>query len=306
MAKAGRPNKGGAGKGGKPAGTGPAKQSAAKRTTGSATTPPKGGPTRAQKAQAAQREQARKERLREWTIVGSVIAVVAALIIGVVLLQGGDEIDPDAAVPGSGQSESSADPGATDPTAPATDLPGEVTEDYGIAFGDPDAEHRVVIYEDFICPFCGALEAETSDDLTALAASGDIVVEYRAFNLLTRFGDYSERAANAFAVVMDAAGPAAAKEFHDALFEEQPSESGPYLSDDDLVDLAVAAGAEESAVRPGIEDLSFGDWVSNATIAAEDNDVTGTPTVLVDGESIGGQTVADLADNIFSAVGGRP
>lgn len=269
--------------------------STGKKTGGSATTPPKGQPTRAQKAQAAQREQARKERLREWLIVGSVITVVAALILGVFLLQGGDEIDEDAAVPGSGQSD----------VAPA-ELPGEVTEDYGIAFGDPDAEHRVVIYEDFICPFCGALEESTSADLTALAASGDVVVEYRAINLLTRFGDYSERAANAFAVVMDAAGPVAAKEFHDTLFAEQPSESGPFLSDDRLVELAVASGAEESAVRPGIEDLSFGDWVNNATIAASDAEVQSTPTVLVDGEEIGGQSLQEVADNLFSAVGGRP
>ncbi|MFW6776037.1 DsbA family protein [Nocardioides sp. CPCC 205120] len=273
-----------------------------------------GAASRAARAAAARREAQRKERLREIGIVGAVVGVVAAVILAVVLLTGGDDGDGgDATAPGvgssSGPSSTSSDagasgaPGAGDGTSSLT---GEVTEDYGIAFGDPEAEHRVVIYEDFLCPFCGRLERETNDDLTQLVDSGQVVVEYRAFNLLSRVGDYSERAANAFAVVMDTAGPDAAKAFHDLLFANQPAESGALPDDDWLVDMAVAAGADEEAVRGPIEDLAYGDWVAAATDAATDNGVRETPTVRINGEDVDGRTVAELTDATFAAVGGRP
>ncbi|MDF9716375.1 thioredoxin domain-containing protein [Nocardioides sp. ChNu-153] len=268
--------------------------------------------SRAAKAAAARREAQRKERLREIGIVVAVVGVVAAIILAVVLLTGGDDGEGDATAPGVGSSSSSSGTStATDGAAPGagdgtSSLTGEVTDDYGIAFGDPDAEHRVVIYEDFLCPFCGQLERETTDDLTQLVDSGQVVVEYRAFNLLSRIGDYSERAANAFAVVMDTAGPDAAKAFHDLLFANQPAESGALPDDDWLVDMAVAAGADEEAVRSPIESLAYGDWVAEATDAASDNGVQGTPTVRVDGEDVGGATVSELGDAIFEAVGGRP
>ena len=45
-----------------------------------------------------------------------------------------------------------------------------------------------MIYEDFLCPFCGALEAATHDDLAALAADGQVRVTYRPFVLLSQVG----------------------------------------------------------------------------------------------------------------------
>lgn len=268
--------------------------------------------SRAEVAARAQREAQRKERLREWLIVGGVIVAVAAVIIGVLVFTGGDDDGTgEADAPGTGRS--SATDGATDggsdggsAAAPGSgdsvNLTGEVTSDYGFAFGDPGADHRVVIYEDFLCPFCGALEAASSDELTRLVDAGDVVVEYRVFNLLGRISDYSLRAANAMAVVMDAAGPDAAKTFHDLLYDQQPSESGPFPDDDWLVDQAVVAGADEDAVRPGIEGLAFEDWVEEAGTAAADNGVQGTPTVLVDGQQVGGASIDEITQNILGQV----
>jgi protein-disulfide isomerase len=116
-----------------------------------------------------------------------------------------------------------------------------------------------------------------------------VSVEYRPVSILGRISDYSMRSANAFAVVLDTAGPEVAKEFHDLLYAEQPSESGPQPDDDWLVEKAVEAGAEESEVRAGIEDLAFEGWVENATDAFSKAGHTGTPTVLVDGEVVDSQ-----------------
>lgn len=249
-------------------------------------------PSRAERAAAQQRAAARKERTREWLIVGAVVAAVLAVVLAAVLWPSGDD-DSDA--PGVADTDSATSGGG--------DLVGEVTDEYGFAFGDPDAPSRVVIYEDFLCPFCGQLENATSDDLSRLIDSGDVVVEYRVINLLSHVGDYSLRAMNAMAVVMEESGPRTAKTFHDLLFANQPAESGALPDDAWLIEQAVVAGADEDAVRDGIENQSFADWVDSATSAAASNDVTSTPTVFVDGQQIGGRTIEDISANIRNAVG---
>jgi len=181
------------------------------------------------------------------------------------------------------------------------DTPPEgATASYGLRLGEDDAPKEIVVYEDFLCPFCGQLETTVRDDLDAAVEAGEVSVEYRPLNFLGRYGDYSAESANAFAVVLDTSGPEVAKEFHDLLFDDQPSEDGPFPSKDDLVDLAVEAGAAEADVRPGIEDMTFEGWVDAAADAASKAGINATPTVLVDGEKVEGDglTIADIAERM--------
>jgi len=164
--------------------------------------------------------------------------------------------------------------------------PAGASDDFGLVVGEADAPRSVVIYEDFLCPFCGQLEQTVGDSLDAAVEAGEVSVEYRPLPFLSRISDYSPQAANAFAVVLDEAGPEVAKEFHDILFANQPEERGPYPDEDEIVAWAVEAGADEDAVRPGIEDMTFEGWVDAAGDAAGDADVDSTPTVLVDGEVV--------------------
>lgn len=174
------------------------------------------------------------------------------------------------------------------------------TASYGVTIGDPSAPHTVVVYEDFLCPYCAQLEAATRDELERLADAGRVHVEYRPFDLLSSISDYSIRSANAFAVVLEASGPEVAKGFHDLLYAEQPSEGGPYPDDDQLVALAVRAGAVEGEVRTGILGNHRLRWVEDATRLAEDAGVRGTPTILLDGRVFqDGRTVDDLAANLL-------
>jgi protein-disulfide isomerase len=162
-----------------------------------------------------------------------------------------------------------------------------------------------VIYEDFLCPFCGELESETREELAQLAEDGKVYVEYRPFDLLgsEQTDYYSVAAANAFKVVLDASGAEVAKTFHDELYEDQPSEAGPFPDADWLVEKAVDAGAAEADVRPGIEDQTQKDWVEQATQAAADAGVGSTPTILLDGEVYAeGRTIATIAANLLDAL----
>nr|WP_278259822.1 thioredoxin domain-containing protein [Nocardioides convexus] len=119
-----------------------------------------------------------------------------------------------------------------------------------------------------------------------------------------RVGDYPIRAASAFSVVLEKSGPEVAKKFHDLLYENQPSEeAGDSVSNEDLLTLAVKAGATESEVKDAIVNVSNKDWVTKATAEAQSNNVSSTPTILLDGKVFDdGRTVDDLAKNLVDAL----
>lgn len=235
--------------------------------------------SRAERAAEALIAQERRERMRRLLIVGGVV-VVLLLVVGV-----GFWI------------QSTRDTAGEQTTTPAG-----ATSEYAVGVGDKNAPDHVVVYEDFLCPFCGEFEAQTHTQLTQLAKDGKVYVEYRPFDLLQT--DYSMAAANAFAVVLDKAGPEAARKFHDLLYENQPSESGPFPDSDYLVNQAVAAGATQSDVKKPIENLSFRQWVINATDAASKAGINSTPTVLLNGEAVdGSQGVDDMATTLLSELG---
>jgi protein-disulfide isomerase len=228
---------------------------------------------RAEKAAALRAAQARKERNRRFLTIGAVIAVVVVIVGGAVLYTTLSQEEIKAAPAGSSE--------------------------YGLTYGETDAPHQVVIYEDFLCPHCKTMEDATSEDLAQLAGEGEVLVDYRPVAFL---GDYSVRATNAFKVVLEASGGKVAKEFHDELFANQPS-SADGLSDDELIDLAVEAGANEDEIRPGIEDMAQQKWVEQGSQAAEQEGVTGTPTVLLDGEPFtDGGSWSEIGDNLVAAI----
>ncbi len=222
------------------------------------------------RAQAEERKRAAK-RKEQLTRVGLIAGVLVLIVGGYYLVSSLGSDKPD--------------------TAPAG-----ASGNYGLVIGDADAPKEIVVYEDFLCPFCGQLELTVRDRLEAAVEAGEVSVEYRPLPFLEGIDDYSPEAANAFAVVLDESGPEVAKAFHDLLFDNQPSEEGPFPDSDDLVDLAVEAGATEADVRPGIEDMAFEGWVDAAGEAASKAGINSTPSVLVDGQPVEGQTLADVAE----------
>jgi protein-disulfide isomerase len=227
---------------------------------------------RTERARAQAEERRRAARRRERLTRAGMVAAVLALVVGgyfLVTTLGSDKPD----TPPEGASA-----------------------DFGLVLGEADAPKSIVIYEDFLCPFCGQLEQTVGDQLDAAVDAGEMKVEYRTVSFLERISDYSPESANAFAVVLDESGPEVAKAFHDLLYDNQPSEEGPFPDTDELVAMAVDAGAKEADVRPGIEDMAFEGWVDAAGEAASKAGVNATPTVLVDGERVEGETMAEIAE----------
>lgn len=233
---------------------------------------------RAERAAAALKERERAERRRRTFMVGGVVLVLLVVVAVGFLVTRSRDTSGHVAAPAAGEASG-----------------------YGVAVGHRSARKKVVIYEDFLCPYCGELEKASHAELAKLADQGKAYVEYRPFDLLRT--DYSLAAANAFKVVLDAAGPGVAKKFHDELYADQPAEAGPYPDADWLVQKAVDAGANEGDVRHGIEQQTEKAWVDRATAAASKAGVKGTPTVLVNGRPFtDGRTVDELATNLVATL----
>jgi protein-disulfide isomerase len=234
-----------------------------------------------ERAAAIRAAQERKERRRRSLVVTGVGVVVLAfvLVIGYIVQSSRDT---------TGQS-----------SAPPAGAAG-----YAVPVGRSSAPVTVTLYEDFICPFCGELEAATRSKLQSDIDAGKVKIRYHVLNFLSRGSttNYSLRAANAEAAVLNAAGPTAAKKFHDLLFEHQPEEGSAGLSDAQLVDYAVQAGASRSKVSDDISNLTFEQWVKNGTSQASKDGVTGTPTVKVNGKELPGPSVAELSQQLEQAV----
>ncbi|NYG58330.1 protein-disulfide isomerase [Nocardioides daedukensis] len=221
-------------------------------------------------------------------LIAGVIAVVLVVIVGI-----GWAIQSNRDTSG----EAGDRPGDNSSETVAIDVKVAAEGDYGLGVGDPEAPVKVEIFEDFQCGHCADFKKVANDELLAAAQDGSAYVVYRPMAFLN---EWSVRAMNALGVVLDEAGGQAALKLHDLLFANQPSGTVP--SDDEIVALAVQAGASESDVRKGIEDLSFRQWVVNATDDASKRGVTGTPTVFINGKPVGGQTIDELTANTFKGI----
>ena len=237
---------------------------------------------------------------RNGLVAVAVVAVIAIVVgIGYAVQAGRDTTGKDAATPGD--SSSSATPSSGDPSGtPASDAgnPG-VADTYGVGIGDPKAPVKVEVFEDFLCPYCSQFEEASRDDLRKAAIDGKAYVVYRPIAFLN---EYSTRSLNAFGVVLDTSGGAVALKFHDLLYENQPEEGGTMPDDDWLIDKAVEAGAKEGAIRPGIEKLSFKQWMINGNDDASQRGVNSTPTVFVNGDQVTGSSIDDLAAQVQARI----
>ena len=246
-----------------------------------------------------QKKRERRNRALLITGVTVVVAVFAAVIIGIVVQNtkpagpGPQNMASDGIVLTAGEDgsitavETPALDAGEDPTPTVPDESGEVA--------------NIVMYIDYLCPFCGQFEATNSDSIRTMVESGAATLEVHPIAILTNKSagtQYSLRAANAAACVADSS-PDSFFDFNAILFENQPEEGTSGLTNDELKSLAEEAGVSSlSTIEQCIDDVQFKSWVQDATNRAltepipntdpELPSVTGTPTVLVNGQQYGG------------------
>ncbi|HEX2893783.1 MAG TPA: thioredoxin domain-containing protein [Marmoricola sp.] len=223
--------------------------------------------SKTERAQALIRAQQRKERIRNNSIVAVVVVVIVVLLgVGVYVQASRDKTGN-----------------------VAKDVPGNLTGRYSVTIGNPSAPTTIKLYEDLQCPICRAFESAAGTQVRAAIAAGKVKVDYHMVAFLDRSSttNYSSRALNAAMVVLDTAGPDVFEKFHTLLYDNQPAEGSAGLSDQQLIDYAVQAGADRSQVSKPIEDNRYHQWVLNATNQMSLDNVTGTPTVVINGKNAG-------------------
>ncbi len=228
--------------------------------------------SRAERAASVIVEQSARERRRNLTITAAVVGVVVVVLVVAFLASRAGDTSGDAAVAPNG------------------------VDGFAVPVGSDDAPTTLTIFEDPQCPVCRDFEDAVGDRLSTAIEAGAVRVEYRIVSFLDGASPnaYSSRAANALMAAQDTAGPEVFAAFHGTLFANQPEEGTEGPDDDQLVAWAVGAGASESDVRPLIEDGAFDQFVVNATDQMSRDGVTGTPTVLIDGEPAGDTPAATV------------
>jgi protein-disulfide isomerase len=146
----------------------------------------------------------------------------------------------------------------------------------------------VNLYEDLQCPNCKNFEDQSGSTLASLVSQGTAVLHYHPMAFLDSSANdnFSTRALNAAAVVLDTAGPQAFQKFHDLVYANQTPEDGPAMTDAQLIAYANQAGATGSSVSAAIKDLKYEDWTKKVTAQASKDGVTGTPTVTIAGKAL--------------------
>jgi protein-disulfide isomerase len=253
----------------------------------------KKGRNASRQVKAMQAAQRRAEQRRRNLIIGGVAVAVIAVIVGI-----GIAVQTN-----------------RDETGSNAQIPAGTVDSYGIPRGDASAPVTVDLYEDFQCPICKNFEAWLGDTISKDVDAGQLRVVYHPVAFLDRMSttDYSSRALETSACVLDQDGPDAWLKFHGLLYDNQPDENTAGLTDDQLASLAAQAGADKSKVAACQSAGTFDDWVKAATDAASKAHVTGTPTFRINGEDIpvtaqGTQAgaISVFQNAVDAAAGGTP
>ncbi|MFE7639970.1 DsbA family protein [Kitasatospora sp. NPDC057518] len=215
----------------------------------------------------------RSDRIRRRVVVGGASAAVLALVAGVAF-----------AVGGSSGSGSNAANGPLVVPANASGTNGTV-----ITYGKADAPHTLDVYEDFRCPFCEQLETTTGKAIQQLADDGTYKVEYHLATFLdNNLGGKGSRTALAAAGAALNEGVDKFKAFHDVLYANQPDERSDAFGDvNHILDLAgQVPGLKTDGFVKAVQDGTYAPWAAKVNEEFNKSDVTGTPTVKLDGKKL--------------------
>lgn len=168
--------------------------------------------------------------------------------------------------------------------------------------GSEDPVPAIQIYVDYQCPICQAFDVPNSDMLRSWVDTGAATLEIHPISFLDKasLNAYSSRATNAAACVANYS-PDSYFDYHALLMENQPAEGTEGPSDEQLIEFAAEVGVTGDDFASCVTDKSFGDWIEQTTqqaltepIPDTDIQVTGTPTILVNGKRYTWTTAEEL------------
>lgn len=207
---------------------------------------------------------------RKSPLVPIIVAAVAALVLGVVLLQGGED-EADAPADAAPASASAAPPESWEQLVRRE--PGDP-----MALGEPDAPVVMVAYSEFQCPFCGKFARDTEPVLVEeFVEDGTLRIEWRDFPYLGAESTVAARGGRA------AAAQGRFWEFEEAMYADQlPPNSGD-LDEDHLVSVAEDIGLDVDRFRADLDSPEAAQAVRQDFAEGQAIGVTGTPAFIING-----------------------
>ncbi|ALV44150.1 disulfide bond formation protein DsbA [Arthrobacter alpinus] len=269
--------------------------------------------------------QLKKQKRNGWLIKGGVLVAAVAIVVIIALVvintqKANTPVADSGPVPTNmntyggitlGKDGAVIAPTTTEKTVDINNLPAAPTaaaekvidpEAIGIKATGTGEPVQMVIYFDFMCPFCNQFETSYGAQLKALANEEKITVEYRALGFLDRFSggtNYSSRAGAAAACVAETT-PNKYQAFLDTLFANQPAENSKGLDNAKLKQYATEVGAAD--ISSCVDEKTFRPYVANTTGLASAHGVSATPTVFMDGEQwVSTEKFEDFSARILAA-----
>jgi len=245
------------------------------------------------KAKQLRVSQKKKDRRNKVFLQGGIglAAIAIVVLVSVVIL---NSIKP--AGPGP---KNMASDGALIGEGMVTTLTPALQPDADALPSEPDptgAVANIRIYVDYLCPLCGDFENANTEQIAQWVDTGAATVEIHPVAILTSKSagtKYSLRAANAAACVANYS-PDDFFAFSSALFVDQPDETSPGRSDDEIKSVVKDSGVSTaiSSINSCIDEGTYESWVRAATDRAlggpipnsSMKSIIGTPTILVNGK----------------------
>jgi protein-disulfide isomerase len=244
------------------------------------------------------------DRRKLFVGIGVVVVLLVAVIGGVLIYNNQKNTTEGKDIAAATQS--------TSQQAADADVP--VTRDDGVVVvGKTTAKVTLDVYEDFLCPACGAFEKAYGTDVEQHIANGSVQVRYHMLPMLNDRSDppgYSLDSANAGLCAADAGKFPA---FHKSLYGDQPEEGSRGWDRQQLA----ALGS-----KLGITDKNFASCVTsgkyNSLVQSNMNQVQqatylqqefpdgskgfGTPTIA-DGQKVVDTSKSDWLDKLIESAG---
>jgi len=237
---------------------------------------------------AAQASEKRRERTVRIIGAVAVLAVVAGIIGVALVARSADEaanrievIDPDPSAP-----------------VPAGVLGADSEWAFGVPYGSASDDAPVLeVWEDFQCPACGALEQTNGEGIAEVAETGVARLIWRPTGFLDRNlgNDASNRAIGAWGCAID---EGFTREFHDAVYANQPQEEGDGWPNSDFIAIGEEIGMTGESLdnfTACVNDGTYRVWAANSTQEFYDGGIAGTPLGKIDGVEVGNEVLADQA-----------
>ncbi len=219
----------------------------------------------------------RKERMIR-ILGGAVVLIIVVGIIGLAVAQSRSN--------SSSQTLPDPNPSAALPT-------GVDPQTYGYVVGSATSGvPQVQVWEDFQCPACQSFEQSgAATALIAAAEAGEIGLQFRpAVFLDARLGNNSSLlATNAWGCAADAGKGV---EYHSAVFANQPTSEGVGYNESQLVEIGQEVGISGDALptfEQCVYNLNYAGWVANSQQAFSEGEVSGTPSIYVNGQELPNQ-----------------